>query len=125
MQLWLEVRSACHKLNGFWDSFLAGMKYGAFPQDPNDEHCPGIYAEDMNGHPNLQLKGRWANRGKNFADLIEPLERANFQYMQGRGEYKPPSRYVALDEAYHRLKEARQRKGDPLSSNSQKSAGLL
>jgi hypothetical protein len=73
----------------------------------------------------LRIKGRWANRGKNFADLIEPLERANFQYMQGRGEYKPPSRYVALDEAYHRLKEARQRKGDPLSSNSQKSAGLL
>lgn len=100
--LWLEVRKACNRLNDYWDSFLDGWQKGLFP----DDRFGGVpkpwlpWSDRWGSKPSLTLNGRWANRARSFCEMVEPLERANFEYMKVRGQYKKPLRFRLLEEAY-------------------------
>jgi hypothetical protein len=128
LDLWLSIRSACHKINGFWDAVILGLRNGTLPQNvaaigrhdgcvsKTRKNIPKSCEEILKvGDDIICLKGRWAHRARNCSDLVEPLEEANFLYIGGRGEYNPPSRFRILNAAYKRYedqqeKDARYRK---------------
>ena len=93
---WMEIKTAMHKLEGFWDAFLLAAVNSHLPSDE-------IRAErDSNGIVKIvcfNKDSEWHNRAIRFYEVCRRLAMANsvfIGYITREGEGNIPRRYQSI-----------------------------
>ncbi len=92
---WMEIKTALHKLEGFWDAFLLAAVNGHLPSDL-------IQAKNENGMAVIVYfneRSEWRYRALRFYQACAGLAMANSKfigYVNRRGQGHLPPRYRTI-----------------------------